>query len=160
VREDVMTDKDVKSEDSNPERSSSDQDHAVGYGRPPTHSRFKPGPSGNPKGRRKGARNLTTLRRELYLNPVKIRVGEQIKKVPGVLAIDAALIARALRGDAKAAQLVSKNATELAVYDESFPVDTGYPMNLTKEQMGMLTDEELAALIKILGRVHGGAGPS
>src|SRR5688572_30362761 len=29
----------------------------VGYGRPPVHSRFKPGHSGNPRGRPKGARN-------------------------------------------------------------------------------------------------------
>lgn len=31
---------------------------AVGYGRPPRHSRFKPGQSGNPSGRPKGARSL------------------------------------------------------------------------------------------------------
>ena len=29
-------------------------DYAVGYGKPPQHSRFKPGRSGNPKGRPKG----------------------------------------------------------------------------------------------------------
>lgn len=31
--------------------------YAIGRGRPPVHSRFKPGQPGNPKGRRKGARN-------------------------------------------------------------------------------------------------------
>ena len=31
--------------------------YAVGYGKPPAHSRFTPGQSGNPKGRPKGARN-------------------------------------------------------------------------------------------------------
>jgi hypothetical protein len=34
------------------------EDDRVGYRRPPKHSRFKPGQSGNPKGRRKGARGL------------------------------------------------------------------------------------------------------
>ena len=28
------------------------RDYEVGYGKPPVHSRFKPGQSGNPKGRR------------------------------------------------------------------------------------------------------------
>jgi hypothetical protein len=31
--------------------------YQVGYGRPPVHSRFRPGQSGNPRGRPKGARN-------------------------------------------------------------------------------------------------------
>lgn len=33
-------------------------DERVGYGRPPRHSRFKAGQSGNPSGRPKGARSL------------------------------------------------------------------------------------------------------
>jgi hypothetical protein len=32
----------------------------VGYKRPPKHTRFKPGQSGNPKGRPRGTRNFTT----------------------------------------------------------------------------------------------------
>lgn len=35
-------------------------DNRVGYGRPPEHSRWKPGQSGNPRGRKKGARGLRT----------------------------------------------------------------------------------------------------
>ena len=46
-----------------PKRSkkSSDGNHSVGYGRPPEATRFKPGQSGNPKGRPKGSKNLRTL---------------------------------------------------------------------------------------------------
>ena len=35
--------------------------YAVGYRRPPLHSRFKPGQSGNPSGRSKGSQNLKTM---------------------------------------------------------------------------------------------------
>jgi hypothetical protein len=42
------------------------KDYEVGYGKPPKHTRFRKGQSGNPKGRPKGARGLTaSLRREL-----------------------------------------------------------------------------------------------
>ena len=33
-------------------------DYEVGYGKPPHHTRFKPGVSGNPRGRPKDAKNL------------------------------------------------------------------------------------------------------
>ena len=36
-------------------------DYAVGYGKPPKHTRFKKGRSGNPRGRPRGAKNLSTL---------------------------------------------------------------------------------------------------
>jgi Family of unknown function (DUF5681) len=36
-------------------------DYAVGKGRPPLHTRFKPGNRANPAGRPRGARNLKTL---------------------------------------------------------------------------------------------------
>ena len=34
--------------------------YEVGFGRPPRHTRFKAGQSGNPKGKAKGAVNLAT----------------------------------------------------------------------------------------------------
>ena len=40
--------------------ASRDDDDRVGYRRPPKHTRFKPGQSGNPKGRPKHAPNLKT----------------------------------------------------------------------------------------------------
>lgn len=36
-------------------------DYEVGYGKPPVHTRFKPGQSGNPGGRPKGSRKKTKL---------------------------------------------------------------------------------------------------
>ena len=33
------------------------RDYEVGYGKPPSHTRFKPGESGNPRGRPRGSRN-------------------------------------------------------------------------------------------------------
>lgn len=148
-----MTDKDMKVAGSDSDQKAAKQEYAIGYGRPPIHSRFKPGQSGNPKGRPKGVRNLRTLRRALYLEPTRIRDGEKLKTVPRVLAIDAAVMSRALKGDPRAAVLASKTAKELGVYDESFPA-TGYPLGLTQEQIACLSDEDLETLIRILTKVQ------
>src|SRR5205814_8440531 len=44
-----------------PMPSDHERDYEVGYGKPPRHSRFKTGQSGNPRGRAPGAKNLRTL---------------------------------------------------------------------------------------------------
>jgi hypothetical protein len=41
--------------------SSPGGEYAVGYGRPPQHTQFQPGRSGNPKSRAKGSKNLIPL---------------------------------------------------------------------------------------------------
>lgn len=35
--------------------------YEIGYGKPPVNTRFQPGQSGNPKGRKKGSKNLNTM---------------------------------------------------------------------------------------------------
>ena len=47
-----------------PRKTKPTGDYEVGYGRPPPHTRFKPGQSGNPKGRARGARDVKTLLEE------------------------------------------------------------------------------------------------
>ena len=41
--------------------SDHERDYEVGYGKPPRHTRFTKGRSGNPRGRSPGAKNLKTL---------------------------------------------------------------------------------------------------
>jgi hypothetical protein len=49
------------------------EDYKVGYRKPPAHTRFKPGQSGNPKGRRKGAVNADTLIERELAKKVTVR---------------------------------------------------------------------------------------
>lgn len=59
--------------------SARSDDYEVGYGRPPRHTRFQPGRSGNPKGRPKHAKNLATLVREELETKIATREGGQIR---------------------------------------------------------------------------------
>jgi hypothetical protein len=94
-------------------------DYAVGYGRPPQATRFKAGQSGNPKGRPKGARNLATDLADELGETIRIREGDRQLKVSKQRAMLKALVAKALKGDARAASLlialVAKVADEAPV---------------------------------------------
>jgi hypothetical protein len=78
----------------------------VGYGRPPTHGRFKKGTSGNPAGRAKGVKNLKTDLVEELAELVSVRDGRRAYEVSKQRAIVKALVAAAVKGDSKAAAAV------------------------------------------------------
>jgi Family of unknown function (DUF5681) len=93
-------------------------DCSVGYGRPPIHSRFKPGQSGNPKGRPKGSRNVRTELKEVYTDTISINVGDKKIRVTRATALLLKQLERAMKGDERATQAAIKNAKELGVFDE------------------------------------------
>ncbi len=81
-------------------------DYQIGYGKPPIDTRFKPGASGNPSGRPKGAKNLTTLVHEALNEPVIFAENGRRRKVSKRQAIIKQLINRSAQGDLKALQML------------------------------------------------------
>jgi len=57
------------------------RDYEVGYGKPPHHTRFKKGQSGNPRGRPCGSKNLKTLLSEALNEPVTITENGRQRKI-------------------------------------------------------------------------------
>lgn len=82
--------------------SSSDNDYNVGYQKPPAHTRFKPGQSGNPKGRpkQKEADVVKLLLRELK-ERVVIEENGKITKVTKREVLVKQILKKALLGDSK-----------------------------------------------------------
>jgi hypothetical protein len=75
----------------------------VGYGRPPEATRFKPGQSGNPRGRPVASLSLKSILRKLLKKKAGLPNG---KKIPLLEAVLMAQAAKAAKGDTKAAQLL------------------------------------------------------
>jgi hypothetical protein len=73
--------------------------YSIGYGKPPTKTRFKKGQSGNPKGRRVGSRNMAKDVEKALARPVTISEGEGKRKISTQEAIVLRLREQALKGD-------------------------------------------------------------
>jgi hypothetical protein len=79
-----------------------DQGYKVGYGRPPLESRFKPGTSGNKKGRPKGSRNTKSIVEEVINSPVTVRENGKARKTTKLRAVIEATTLSAMKGDIRA----------------------------------------------------------
>jgi hypothetical protein len=94
--------------------------YTVGYGKPPLGSRFKPGRSGNAKGRPKGRKNFDTMLQEILNEPVTIREGDTVRRVPRMEAVSRAFILSAMKGNPKAYTTLVDIARQ---YSEAPPSD-------------------------------------
>jgi hypothetical protein len=74
----------------------------VGYKRPPKHSQFQPGQSGNPRGRRKNVRNFKTDLLDELREQIPIRENGRDRKISKQRAFIKALVAAAIKGDMRA----------------------------------------------------------
>ena len=91
-------------------------DYEVGYGKPPKGHRFKPGASGNPKGRPKGAKGLASDIKSVLDERVGLEINGRIQRVAKRRLIIMALAQKAAKGDVRAADKL----LNLVVQSEGF----------------------------------------
>jgi Family of unknown function (DUF5681) len=82
------------------------RDYAVGYGKPPLHTRFRKGRSGNPRGRPPGAKNLRTLVSEALNQLVIVTENGRHRKVTKREAIVTQLVNRSATADFRAIKIL------------------------------------------------------
>lgn len=127
-------------------------DYEVGYGKPPKHTQFKPGQSGNPRGRPKGTKNLKTDLMEELGEKIVVREGEETRRVSKQRAVVKTLVAKTLKGDARAGSLLTGLMMRLLDTGEDEP-----------GEIEPLHDDELEILAAFEARVargHASAQPA
>jgi len=98
-------------------KNSVQENDSVGYCRPPVAKQFKPGQSGNPRGRKKGVKNVATIFNEALYRPVKIRTPGGVQTLPRIKAIVEVIMNKALAGDTAAVSRIVELAHKLGGFE-------------------------------------------
>jgi hypothetical protein len=101
-----------------------DGDYDVGYGKPPRHTRFVKGQSGNPRGRTTGAKNLRTLLTEALNETVIATENGGRRKVTKRQAIITQLVNRSATADFRAIKILLDMLREIESQTEPAPPET------------------------------------
>jgi len=110
----------------------------VGYARPPIASRFKPGKSGNPRGRPRNSRNLKTIIQGALTAPVVLREGARKRSISKLEGIVLKQIESALKGDEKAALATLKMAAQVGLLEG--PEGAAEPLTLSAAEQAIVND--------------------
>jgi hypothetical protein len=111
-------------------------EYKVGYRRPPTHTRFKKGESGNPFGRPVGSANAKTRVARVLDEKVAVREGRKTRSMSKLEAMFEAHTNKAMKGDPRSFSTVIAHAARLGALAES------------AAEMSIPTAEEDAAIVK------------
>lgn len=95
--------------------------YKVGYGKPPAHTQFKPGQSGNPRGRPKTPKNVEKLIEAELDQIVTLQEGGQSIRISKRHALIKQLVNMAIKGNTKPLQLVLTHLEKTRVPEPFVP---------------------------------------
>ncbi len=121
--------------------------YEVGYGKPPVASRFKPGQSGNPRGRPRGAKNkrpgmheerMKDIILEEAYRGITIRDGDRNVTIPLAQAVMRSMGVKAVQGHARAQRLFAEllatvESSQKILHDQWLDTAIGYKVEWERE---------------------------
>jgi hypothetical protein len=112
------------------DRDKSEKADKVGYGKPPKHTQFQPGKSGNPKGRPKGSKNFATVIQDELERRVVVTEDGRRRKITKREAVAKQLVNRAAGGDPKAIPVL---LNETRAYENDASAGGPQPITMAHE---------------------------
>jgi hypothetical protein len=121
----------------------------TGYRKPPKHTQFVQGKSGNPKGRPKGSKNFATVIQSELKRRVAVTEDGKRKRITKREAVAKQLVNKAAAGDHKAIPVL---------LNETRPFETDAAIGATQSES--LSPEDRAVMQNMLRRIHATASGS
>lgn len=106
-----------------------DRDYEVGYRRPPRHTRFQKGRSGNPKGRPRKSiddppgEDIATIVRRVLSEPMNVTLNGRTLRLTVEEALVRKTTAKALAGDLRAFRLLQEYGGPTPSFEADGPAD-------------------------------------
>jgi hypothetical protein len=114
-------------------------DGEVGFGKPPVHSRFRKGCSGNAKGRPKGTKNLRTDLTEVLQERITVTEGDRKVRMSKQRAIVKTLIAKTLKGDSRSATTLLTTIFRVLDFAD-MATDVEQPLDANEQELMAVID--------------------
>jgi Family of unknown function (DUF5681) len=111
--------------------------YRVGYRRPPTETQFKPGVSGNPKGRRKKAPSFSEVTEQVLNETIELRVGDRVLRMTNRYALVRSAIRYAVAGKPR---LIAVLPAIMRYENESQQGKADANLNLSADDEAILSD--------------------
>jgi hypothetical protein len=87
-------------------KGSKSSPYKVGYGRPPQATQFKPGKSGNPRGRPKGPKSVGAVLHDVIQRRIEVTENGRTRRIPVLEIMLRRLANEAMRSDPRALKLL------------------------------------------------------
>lgn len=112
--------------------------YEVGYGKPPKHTQFPKGSSGNRGGKKRGEENVLTVFKRFATRKIKIRVGDETRTMPywrGIILKNLQLAIQKGGRTKSNIHALLESCGELA--DLNDPKVVGMPVGVPRERMSI-----------------------
>jgi hypothetical protein len=113
-------------------------DYKVGYGKPPSHSRFVKGRSGNPQGRPRGSKNLATLFSEALNERVTVVENGRRRKITKREAVIAQLVNKSAGADLRAIKILFDIQQAIEARSEPDAIGVASPADLAQSDRAII----------------------
>ena len=122
-------------------------DYAIGYKKPPAETKFKPGQCGNPKGRPKGSKNLTSILESEINALIPITENGKRKKISKMTAFIRQAVNKAANGDPRALIIILNEIRQREGRMKGAQTTAGHAADKNAPAAtSTLTDEEVARM--------------